>query len=321
MSDSSEPTLSVVIPTFNRGHYVPEAVDSIVTQGVDAVQTIVVDDGSTDDTASVISRYGRKVNYVRQRHQGAAAARNAGVALATGQFISFLDSDDVWLPGKTKAELAIFEQHPGVDAVISDSERWLGTQLTCPSWLKDRGFVISSERPTPLLPMHLQKGKIFATCSVTIRRTALAKIALPLFDTSLETHEDLDFAIRMQNRCSVMVLPKTLARVRRFDDGSRVGRPVPGTEYPAAIKRLMASRRYRVFDKALRLPWTDDAVSYLHAARREAACEFADNLVGWRRTGLASMVAAELQRAAFVSAATVAVRGLLPQKARALLRG
>jgi glycosyltransferase involved in cell wall biosynthesis len=321
MNDASRPTLSVVIPTFNRARYLPDALESIVAQGIDRVQTIVVDDGSTDETESVIARYGSAVQYVRQPNRGTAAARNAGLALATGRFIAFLDSDDVWLPGKAKEELAILERDPSVDAVITDSERWLGHRLVCSSWLADRGLVTSSDQPMPLLPVHLQKGKIFATCSLTIRPTVLTRLGLPLFDTSLATHEDLDFAIRMQHCCSIVVLPKVLARVRRFDDGSRVGRPVPGTEYPPSVKRIMAFRRYRIFEKALRLSgWPDDSVSYLQAGRREAATEFADNLIGWHRPGLASLVVSELRHAAFGSAAAVAVRGLLPERGRALLK-
>jgi glycosyltransferase involved in cell wall biosynthesis len=320
MTETRLPTVSIVIPTFNRARYLPDALDSVFRQDVDAMQAIVIDDGSTDDTESVIAAYGRGVQYVRQKHQGAAAARNAGVALATGAFISFLDSDDVWMPGKTKAELAVFDENPGADAVISDSERWLGGKLVCSSWLADRGLVVTSEAPIPLQVPHLEKGKIFATCSLIVRRRALERLGLPLFDTSFETHEDLDFAIRMQHCCSIMVLPKTLAQVRRFDDGSRVGRPLPGTEYPPALKRTMAYRRYRIFEKALGLRgWPDAAVPYLHAGRSEAANDFANNLRGWHRD-VASIVAGELRHASFGSAATIMVHALLPEKGRVLLR-
>jgi hypothetical protein len=174
----------------------------------------------------------------------------------------------------------------------------------------------------PLAPIpHLRTGKIFATCSLTISRVALERLGYPPFDTSLETHEDLDFAMRMYHACSILVLPKTLAQVRRFDDGSRIGRPLPGTEYTPAVMRAMARRRYRIYQKALRLcGWPDGALPQIQAGRRDAAFDFADNLNGWRRAGLASLVAGELRYAAFGSAATIAMRGLLPERRRALLR-
>jgi glycosyltransferase involved in cell wall biosynthesis len=316
------PIVSVIVPTFNRAKYLPDALDSVLRQGIDGVETIVVDDGSTDDTEAVVAPYGSAVHYVRREHRGAAAARNTAIALARGRFISFLDSDDVWLADKTENELAAFEQYPGVDVVISDSERWRENKLVCSSWLADRGLVVSGEAPVSLAPIpHLRTGKIFATCSLTIRRAALERLGHPPFDTSLETHEDLDFAVRMYHGCSILVLPKTLAQVRRFDDGSRIGRPLPGTGCPPAVMRAMADRRYRIYQKALRLRgWPDGALLQIQAGRRDAALDFADNLSGWRRAGLASLVVGELRYAAFGSAATIAMRGLLPERGRALLR-
>ena len=231
MSADTNVLVSVVIPTFNRARYLPDALNSVARQGVEGIETIVVDDGSTDETEAVVAAYGSAVRYVRQPHHGAAAARNTGVALATGRFISFLDSDDIWMPAKTRAELAVFAAEPAVDAVISDSERWRENALVCPSWLADRGFVAADEGPVPLHPIqHLKTGKIFATCSLILRRAAVDRLGFPPFDTTLETHEDWDFAVRMYHACSIVVLPRVLAQVRRFDDGSRVGRPLPGTD-------------------------------------------------------------------------------------------
>jgi glycosyltransferase involved in cell wall biosynthesis len=315
------PLVSVIVPTFNRATVLRDALESVVRQDVPHVETIVVDDGSTDGTAAVVASWPQAVHYVRQPHRGAAAARNAGVARATGRFIAFLDSDDVWLPGKMQAELAVFEANAGVDAVISDSERWREHALVCASWLADRGLTIRGDGAVPLEPMpHLKAGKIFATCSLTIRREALERIGHPPFDPSLETHEDMDFAVRMYHYCSIMVLPRTLSQVRRFDDGTRAGRPLPGTDYPPRLKVAMARRKYRIYEKALRLPaWPDGAVPHIQAARRLVAREFADNLRGWRREGLVSMVVSELRYADIGSAVSVAGRGLVPEWARTLL--
>lgn len=312
---------SVIIPTFNRARFLPDALDSVFIQGVPDVQVIVVDDGSTDDTQAVVAAYGRGVQYVRQKNSGVAAARNTGVNLATGRFISFLDSDDVWLPGKMKAELSIFDGNPSAEAVISDSERWRENELVCASWFAEQGLLVPEHKPAPLPPTPplWAKRKICATCCLTITRAAIDRLGQPPFDTSFQTHQCWDFAIRMIHSCNVIVLPDRTAIIRRFDDGTRVGRPLPGTQYPPAVKRVMAYRRYRVFEKAQSLKgWPADVVPHIEAARSEAAREFADNLSGWRRPNLARLVFKELRRGAFRSAAVVTASGLAPAKLRSL---
>ena len=315
------PVFSVILPTFNRDRFLRDALDSIFIQGVSDVQVIVVDDGSTDNTEAVVAAYGRGIEYVHQENGGTAAARNTGLSRAKGRFISFLDSDDVWLPGKMKAELSIFDGDPSAEAVISDSERWMENKLVCPSWFGEQGLVVPGHKPAPLPPSPplWARRKIFATCCLTIRRAALERLGQPPFDTSFETHQCWDFAIRMIHSCKVIVLPVHTAIVRRFDDGSRVGRPLPGTPYPAAVKRVMAYRRYRIFEKAQNMKgWPDEVVPYIKAARREAAREFADNLSGWKRLDLARLVLKEFRRGAFGSALAVMASGLAPVRLRSL---
>ncbi|PYI93649.1 MAG: hypothetical protein DME97_05170 [Verrucomicrobia bacterium] len=86
---------TIVIPTYNRAKYLPDALRSVFAQGVAGTQVTVVDDGSTDGTREVVSRFGGRVQYVYQKNRGPSAAKNCGICLARGKFISFLDSDDV----------------------------------------------------------------------------------------------------------------------------------------------------------------------------------------------------------------------------------
>lgn len=318
-----EPIVSVIIPTFNRARFLPDALQSVFVQGVPDVQVVVVDDGSTDDTEGVVAAYGDSIQYVRQENGGPAAARNTGLGLAKGRFISFLDSDDVWLPGKMKAELSTFDDAPWADAIISDAERWRENEMVCSSWFGDQGLVVPENKPNLLAPMPplWTRRKTFATCCLTIRRAALGRLGQPAFDTSLRTHQDWDFAIRVIHSCNVMVLPQITARVRRFNDGSRLGRPLPGTPYPPAVKRVMAYRRYRIFEKAQNMKgWPHRVIPHIKKARSEAAREFAANLSGWRRRDLVRIVASELHRGAFGSAAVVMASGLVPAKIRSLFR-
>jgi glycosyltransferase involved in cell wall biosynthesis len=101
--------VSVIIPTYNRGRTIARAVDSVLTQSWKSVEIIVVDSHSTDETEEVLASYGDKIRVVRQAKQGPPAARNAGIKLAKGEIIAFLDSDDEWLPGKMERQVKLLQ--------------------------------------------------------------------------------------------------------------------------------------------------------------------------------------------------------------------
>ena len=301
MSTENDYTFSVIIPSYNRARFLPQALESIWQQDMAGVQVIVVDDGSTDDTRAVVARYGHKVHYLYQENRGTASARNASVRLARGRLVSFLDSDDLWLPGKMQAELALFHELPMTDAIVSDAERWMEGELVSPSWFKQVGFVLSPGQPELMSrhPPPWVKRKPFATCSLTIRRTALEQLGAVPFDTSLGTHEDWDLAIRMHRACRVLIVPQVFAHVRRFNDGTRVSRPLPGTPYPPEVERVMMYRRYRILNRALAMEgWPKEVVKEVESVAGETARKMVANYRGWRRPGLLTVVASEMRRGA-----------------------
>jgi hypothetical protein len=104
-------TVSVVIPCFQQAHYLPEAIESVLAQGVSCLEVVVVDDGSHDNTRAVVGRY-PGVRYVRQHNRGLAAARNTGVQHATGDYLVFLDADDRLFPHALELGVATLEAHP-----------------------------------------------------------------------------------------------------------------------------------------------------------------------------------------------------------------
>lgn len=112
------PLVSVIITTHNRAGVVPETIDSVLAQTYEAIEVIVVDDGSTDDTAAMLRRrYGDRVRYVRQENQGVEMARNRGIRFSTGDYLNFLDDDDLMLPEKIEKQVALLKARPEVGVV------------------------------------------------------------------------------------------------------------------------------------------------------------------------------------------------------------
>lgn len=141
MSEIQIPKVSVVIPTYNSAKYLPQALDSVLQQTYTDYEIIAIDDGSTDNTRAVIEPYLAKIHYVYQENQGVAAARNRGIELAKGELIAFLDADDLFLPDKLQAQVAIFEAQPDLGMVVS------GWQI-----VDERGKVISDVKMWDRLP-------------------------------------------------------------------------------------------------------------------------------------------------------------------------
>jgi glycosyltransferase involved in cell wall biosynthesis len=166
--------LSVVIPTWNRAQLVCEAIDSALRQG--DVEVIVVDDASSDNTTELVTRmYGDRVRLMRlSERSGAGAARNVGVALVTGEFVGFLDSDDIWLPGKLDAELNVFRQFPEAEAVFSDSRVDDSTRFAQNGLLEATGGEVRWASECDWL--WTNSTNTVHTCSITVRREALQRI-------------------------------------------------------------------------------------------------------------------------------------------------
>ena len=113
--------LSVVIPTYNCGAFVGQAIDSALAQTYPAVEVVVVDDGSTDDTAERLRAYGGRIRVVTQENRGLSAARNAGIAAAGGTYVALLDSDDAFHPRKLEFQLRHLTTDPGVGLTGTES--------------------------------------------------------------------------------------------------------------------------------------------------------------------------------------------------------
>jgi len=303
------PLYSVVIPTYDRGHLLADGIASVFAQGIDDVEVIVVDDGSTDDTGKVAAGLDPRVRYVYQPNRGQAAARNRGIDLARGEMIAFLDSDDVWMADKLATEIDLFRRFPEADAVASDSEFWREGALETPSRFLSLGLELPPGRDAILLaecpPLWLRQS-MFSTCCLTVRRTALRQVGVPAFEPRMRSHEDWEFEIRLCNRCQVVLTPRVLARVRRFADETRRFRP--------PLQR-QARLCYDIVRTVRKLPPRGAAVAQKASEmRQEFARKFARGARGRERLECLPLAACELREGAAWNALRVLGLGLWPHR-------
>jgi glycosyltransferase involved in cell wall biosynthesis len=206
------PLVSVVIPTYDRETLVAEAISSVVAQGRDALEIVVVDDGSRDGTAGRVAALGPPVRLLRQPHVGVAArVRNAGIRAARGQLIGFLDSDDLWLPGKLHRQLAYLAAHPEHLVVYTD-------MLVVRNGQPGRGTLFDHRPPRLRLPcLDALHNVCVHVSTLLVRREVLERVGL--FDEELEMYEVADLVGRISEAYELGVVREPLAVRRREIDG------------------------------------------------------------------------------------------------------
>lgn len=202
------PTVTVVIPSFNYGRYIAEAIESVLGQNHQALEVIVVDDGSTDDTAVVVRAFGDQVRYIRQENAGVCAARNRGVAESTGDLIAFLDADDTWEPTKLEKQVAKFMEDPEIGLVHCgmrefDSE----TGETIRLHLNGGEEGVAENLLLWQEPVVVGPGG-----TIMVSRKAFEEVGG--FDTRMKCGEDWDFCYRVARKYKVGFVPEPLVNYR-----------------------------------------------------------------------------------------------------------
>src|SRR3954447_26318181 len=135
MGPMAQPLVSVVIPAFNSESFLAEAIESVLAQTYEEIETIVIDDGSPDRSAEIAAGYA-EVKLVRQENRGVAAARNAGVAAGKGEVLAFLDADDVMLPDRLETQVGHLLAHPEVGCVDASQETFVEDGAPLPIWAR-----------------------------------------------------------------------------------------------------------------------------------------------------------------------------------------
>ena len=198
--------VSVVIPCYNQGRYLDEAIASTIDQDYPAIEVIVVDDGSTDETPEVAARWVHRITYLRQPNAGVSAARNRGVRAARGEVIALLDSDDILLPHAVTRRIAILDRRPDVGFVCGEAILF---DQAGESGLKSS----QSGQPRHVNGFRWETVEYCATIStVMMRRRAFD--AANGFDESLAYAEDWLLWVQLSRLIEMVYLPEPVARYR-----------------------------------------------------------------------------------------------------------
>ncbi len=195
--------VSVIIPVYNGERYLGAALESVLAQTYRPVEIIVVDDGSTDDTAQVVRTFARRcavpLHYFCQENQGHAAARNRGIAKAAGDLSAFLDCDDLWLPHKLERQVALLQQSAEAGYALVFQQFFLDAELARPPWLR------------PELLDKPQPG--FIPSCLVVRQSLWGEIGT--FATDLVIACDVDWFFRANDaRVPFVNVPEVLVRRR-----------------------------------------------------------------------------------------------------------
>lgn len=220
--------VSVIIPTFNRSHILPEAIESVLRQTYPRLELLIVDDGSTDDTGEVVSSFkDDRIRMIRHpKNAGVSTARNTGLAEAKGDFVSFLDSDDLWMPEKLALELSFLAEHRDADAIFTDLEfrtpdSSLSTVASCPEFSRFLGGVGPCDAvmvPQRVMYLCMLQEMPIRIPAATFRRERLRTDWK--FREDWRSGEDWEFLLRFSRRHMWAYVNRLLVVARRGKDST-----------------------------------------------------------------------------------------------------
>lgn len=229
--------VSVIVPTYNNAQYICQAIESILNQTYRNFEIIVVDDGSTDNTAKILAPYKSKIRYFYQHNQGPAVARSTGILNAKGQYLSFLDADDYWKPQNLEIKEKILQRDPSLGAVFSNFFLFSNDAIISNNAI-DRHYPIfrrekitiaqlfshkelaSTKDPNTFFTVY--KGTIFEPllfgnfinlCSILIRKDSQESVGL--FRSDLRTQQDYEYWLRFSRQHKMAYVDLPLVAYRR----------------------------------------------------------------------------------------------------------
>ncbi len=226
----TQASVTCVVPCFNGERYLEECLDSVLAQTHRPSDILVVDDGSTDGSGAIARRYGDAIRYHRQENRGPAAACNRGIALARGEFVAFLEQDDVWLPDKTARQLAVFAATPALQYCVGHVQNF---------WIPELAEEARRHHDRPV--MQPVPGYVVQT--LMARRSAFESVGP--FDETLRFAVASEWFLRADERGVAGHLVADVLTRRRLhhDNFSRRNRAASHDEFLQVVKATLDRRR------------------------------------------------------------------------------
>lgn len=255
----AEPVVSVVIIFFNEARFLAEAVDSVLAQTYGGWELLLVDDGSTDASTEIARSYAAQqpgqiiyLEHPGHTNRGMSASRNLGIREARGEFVAFLDADDVWLPRKLEEQVAILESYPQAGMLYGRTKYWYSWASNgdkvhldyTPNLGAPGGFPID---PPTLLPLYLRGyAAVPCTCSILARRSVVDAIGGfdEAFNKERNLYEDQAFYAKMCLKTPIIAVPNCWDLYRQHPQGSVARAKQADQEIPARVFYLQWLQRY-----------------------------------------------------------------------------
>jgi glycosyltransferase involved in cell wall biosynthesis len=223
--NTQNPRISVIIPTYNRSALLVNAIESVLAQTYHDYELVVIDDGSTDNTADAVAAYGQAVRYFYNTNAGASAAQNRGIEVARGEWVAILASDDTWSPAKLELQAQTLEAYASVsDACVTDCSL-IGTPEPAITAFGAAGFSSDDEMGLfdNVMPLILGRHAALYVQSMMIKRTLIRDLGG--FDRHMKVAEDTDLFFRMSFKTRICYVNQALVQVdRRPEVSDRLSR-------------------------------------------------------------------------------------------------